>query len=141
MHDGTSLTGPSTLTLSDGQQYAVIACTHIPASCSEAAAACKLEVAAGLAEERAEALRSSLEPSSGCHVAVGVASSTHGLQWVLAPAQPGWSQDLKLERAGAPRGSKGPSAKRQVRHGAWRLAAVLLTVAAAALLGFAVGSS
>lgn len=138
MHDGTSLTGPSTLTLSDGRQYAVIACTHIPAGCSEAAAACKLEVAAGLAEERAGVLRSSLVPSSGCHVAVGVASSMHGLQWVLAPAQPGWGQDLQLERAG---GSKRPSAKRQVRPSAWRLAATLLAVAAAAVLGFAVGSS
>lgn len=141
MHDGTSLTGPSTLTLSDGRgQYAVIACTHIPGSCTPAAAATKLEVAAGLAEERAEALRSKLaaaQPGSDCHVAVGVATTADGLQWVLPPQQPGWGNEQLLERAV----SKGPCPKRRKGQNAWRLAAVLLTVAVAAALGFAMGSS
>ncbi len=141
MHDGTSLTGPSTLTLSDGRsQFAVIACTHIASSCTPAAAAIKLEVAAGLAEERAEALRSKLadtQPGSNCHVAVGVATTADGLQWVLPPQQPGWGNEQLLERAV----SKGPCPKQREGQNAWRLAAVLLTVAVAAALGFAMGSS
>lgn len=146
VHDGTSLTGPSTLTLSEagGHQFAVIACTHIPSGCSATAAASKLEVAASLAEARAEALRASLaasQPGSSFHVAVGAATSAHGLQWVVPPQQPGWGQELLLlERAP---GAGTSSAKRQVQKqlNAWRLAAALLTVLVAAAVGFAVGNS
>lgn len=146
VHDGTSLTGPSTLTLSDasGHQFAVIACTHIPGGCSAAAAASKLEVAASLAEARSAALRTTLaasQPDTACHVAVGVATSAHGLQWVVPPQQPGWGQELLLlERAP---GTGTSSAKRQVQKqwDVWRLAVALLTVVVAAAVGFAVGSS
>ena len=135
VHDGTSLTGPSTLTLSNGRQFAVIACTHIAAGCSSGASACKLQVAAGVAEERAAALRDSLAAEqAGSSVAVGVASNTHGLQWVVPPAQPGWAK--ALERAG------GKGAGREARQaGVRRWVAALATVVVAAAAGFALGSS
>lgn len=134
VHDGTSLTGPSTLTRSNGRQFAVIACAHIAASCSSGAAACKLQVAAGVAEERAATLRNSLAAERpGSCVAVGVASNKHGLQWLVPPAQPGWAQ--ALERAGG----KGEGREAQ-QTGVWRWLAALATAVAAAASGLALGS-